>query len=316
MGLDIKSFALGVCVPPLAYLSIKLLESSQVKVDVKPHDTGLKVVITGSSKGIGFQLARQFLSLGDDVVITSRSQTSVENAVRNLLEEFPGCKVIGVVCDVSKPADVERLASTATEALGQIDIWINNAAQSASAKVNVEQTPATDLQEIVNINLTGALLGTKAAIGRMMTQHGGGKVFLVDGAGSRGSATPGNAAHGATKRALVQLCKSLAQEVKGSNVGVHIISPGMMPTELLLRHANTRRSAWFVNTFAEEAATVAAWLVPRIRGVQGNGVYIRYITPRSVVWRLLTAKRRQGRFVPDTDHPSKRAALQERNLKD
>jgi NAD(P)-dependent dehydrogenase (short-subunit alcohol dehydrogenase family) len=65
-------------------------------------------------------LARQFLSLGDDVVITSRSVAAVEEAQRKLRQEFPGCQVVGVAADVSQAADVERLATKAVQELGQI----------------------------------------------------------------------------------------------------------------------------------------------------------------------------------------------------
>lgn len=298
MGIDTRSFALGVCTGPLLALAYKLLQTPRVKSDTSPHPSGLKVVINGSTRGLGFQMARQFLMLGDDVVITSRSQSSVDTAVKKLTEEFPGCKVVGVVCDVSKAADVERLAATAADELGQIDIWICSAAQCAKSKAPVAHTAAAELQDIVRTNLEGALLGAKAAISRMMTQHGGGKVFLVGGAGSRGEATSGNAAYGATKAALEQLRRSLAAEVRGTNVAVHIIGPGMMPTDIGLQGATNPRTAWFINTFAEEPPTVAAWLVPRIRGVDGNGVQVNYVTPFRFLWRLLTAKQRKGRFLP------------------
>lgn len=139
---------------------------------------------------------------------------------------------------------------------------------------------------------------------------------------SRGNATPGNAAYGASKRAIVQLASSLAAECRGSGVGIHLLSPGMVATDLLLRAANNPRSGscirclrertcmyiWLqllvpsaaclarlvppllplhppprptslrpptphpthqaarvINILAEEPATVAAWLVPRMR---------------------------------------------------
>lgn len=83
-----------------------------------------QVVITGSTRGLGLALARKFLSLGDDVVVSSRSAEAVEAAAAKLRAAFPGCRVVAVVADVSKPADVDRLVSRAVEELGQIVSWI------------------------------------------------------------------------------------------------------------------------------------------------------------------------------------------------
>lgn len=122
-------------------------------------------------------------------------------------------------------------------------------------------------------------------------------MFLVDGAGARGDATTNNAAYGATKRALTQLKDSLAKEVAASPVSVHMFSPGMVATDLLLKpNASNARSMKFIDVLAEEPAVVADWLVPRIRGVKGNGAYFKYLTPWGALWRFATASRRRGRF--------------------
>ena len=78
------------------------------------------MVITGSCRGLGLALARQFLSLGDDVVITARQPGVVEETVAKLQSDFPGCKVVGAVCDAGSYKDVEALANKAAAELGQI----------------------------------------------------------------------------------------------------------------------------------------------------------------------------------------------------
>jgi chlorophyll(ide) b reductase len=106
----------------------------------------------------------------------------------------------------------------------------------------VASTSPAELCAVVGTNLTGSLLGARAAIARMAAQPGGGKLFLVDGNGAWGNATPGNAAYGATKRALTQLKDSLAAEAAGSGAGVHLLSPGMVATDLLTRYADNPRA--------------------------------------------------------------------------
>lgn len=79
-----------------------------------------QVVITGSSRELGFSLARQFVSLGDAVVISGRTPATLAAATAALRSEFPGCRVLGVQADASKASDVERLADAAAAELGGI----------------------------------------------------------------------------------------------------------------------------------------------------------------------------------------------------
>ncbi|PSC73722.1 chlorophyll(ide) b reductase chloroplastic [Micractinium conductrix] len=300
-GLDWRAFALGCITPAALVAAAKLARGARaalsVRADSQQGEPGLKVVITGGTRGLGFQLARAFLALGDDVCISGRAPGAVEAAAAKLRSEFPRCTVVGVPADAAR--DAEALSARAAAELGHIDVWINYAALSAERKAPVSSSPAGELAAIVETNLTGALLGARAAIMQMQRQPGGGRVFLVDGNGSWGNATPGNAAYGAAKRGLVQLKDSLVAETAGTGVGVHIISPGMVATDLLMRYADNARSARMINILAEDPAEVAAWLVPRMRGARGSGSYIRYLTMPGVVWRFLTSSRRRGRFVPE-----------------
>lgn len=110
----------------------------------------------------------------------------------------------------------------------------------------------------------------------MLQTAAGGRVFLIDGAGSRGNATANTASYGSTKAAMPQLLRSLASELRNTNVSVHLASPGMVATDLLLKGVSNKASAArIVNILAEEPKIVAAWLVPRMRGVTGNGKYFK-----------------------------------------
>ena len=79
----------------------------------------------------------------------------------------------------------------------------------------------------------------------------------------------------AAEHVLSLLQDSLAAEVRGSKVSVHMASPGMVATNLLLGSVKSARAAHFINVLAEDAGTVASWLVPRMRGVTGNGRYFK-----------------------------------------
>ena len=228
-----------------------------------------KVVITGSTKGLGLELARGFLSRGDRVVVTSRDETRVREAVAALREDF-GERVAGVAADVSRPDAVDALTDFASESMGGVDIWINNAGANGYVYENLAESDPEVLREIVLTNSFGTLLCCRSAIRLMATQAEGGHVFNMLGAGSDGGPTQKYAAYGHTKAGMAQLTKTLAGEVKdtgNARVGVHALSPGMVFTELISsgRYAFGSQGRFFVNTLAEPPEVPAAFLVEKVR---------------------------------------------------
>lgn len=152
------------------------------------------------------------------------------------------------------------------------------------------------LSAVATTNLGGTLLCSRAAVVLFEKQRGG-NLFLTLGAGSDGGGTPLYAAYGSTKAAIKQLAASLQSECKdsGSRVGVHLVSPGMVLTDLLLEGATPQGKAAF-NALCEQPETVAAELVPKVRRVRGSGVQLDYLTAGRAVLRLLSLPFVQGRF--------------------
>ncbi|HEY1016226.1 MAG TPA: SDR family oxidoreductase [Herpetosiphonaceae bacterium] len=254
----------------------------------------MRIVVTGSTKGLGLALAREFLAAGDDLLVTSRSPEHVAAAVAALRREFPGRTIEGQPCDVADPAAVERLAAAAAERLGGVDIWVNNAGVTSAKTANLTESDPAELAKIIDTNLLGTMLCCRAAL-LLMGKQRRGQIFNMDGYGANGMASPGFAAYGATKRAIPQLSKTLAREAKGSGVGVHTLSPGMVLTDLLLGDASPRSKQVF-NLLAEQPSTVARFLAPRIRAATGSGRYIKFLTTPGIAWRFATFWRRRGRF--------------------
>ncbi|KAI3895408.1 hypothetical protein MKW92_006219 [Papaver armeniacum] len=270
------------------------------------------VVITGSTRGLGKALAREFLLSGDRVVIASRSPESVQTTVMELeenlregilslgeksKEKLSHAKVFGIACDVGNPDDVEKLSNFAVGELGVIDIWINNAGTNKGFRPLLEFTDE-DIEQIVSTNLVGSLLCTREAMRVMELQGKAGHIFNMDGAGSGGSSTPLTAVYGSTKCGLRQLQSSLLKESKRCRVGVHTASPGMVLTELLLSGASLKNKQAF-NIICELPETVARTLVPRMRVVKGTGKSINYLTPPRILLALVSAWVRRGRWFDD-----------------
>ncbi|WOL18114.1 hypothetical protein Cni_G26907 [Canna indica] len=272
--------------------------SPDVKREAEAMIPPYNVLITGSTKGIGYALAREFLKAGDNVLLCSRSAERVESTTQNLRKEFGEQRVWGTVCDVREGKDVKALVAFARKTLGYIDIWINNAGSNAYSFKPLAETSDEDLMEVVTTNTLGLMICCREAINMMLNQPRGGHIFNIDGAGSDGRPTPRFAAYGATKRSVVHLTKSLQaelqmQEVK--NVVVHNLSPGMVTTDLLMSGATTKQAKFFINILAEPPDVVAASLVPSIRSIPSSQSkkpkYIRFLTGFKAYSQIFSVKK-------------------------
>lgn len=253
------------------------------------------VLITGSTKGIGYALARKFLEAGDNVIICSRSAQKVESVVGDLKEEYGEQHVWGTVCDVRNGKDVKALVEFARDKLKHIDIWINNAGSNAYTYKPLVETSDEALMEIITTNTLGLMICCREAINMMRNQPRGGHIFNLDGAGSDGRPTPRFAAYGATKRSVVHLTKSLQAELQMNevnNVMVHNLSPGMVTTDLLMSGATTKQAKFFINILAEPPDVVADYLVPNVREIPTKQsmkpTYIRFLTGLKAYSRIFS----------------------------
>ncbi|XP_022765621.1 chlorophyll(ide) b reductase NOL, chloroplastic [Durio zibethinus] len=277
--------------------------------DRQPMLPPYNVLITGSSKGIGYALVKEFLKAGDNIIICSRSAERVKSAVKSLREEYGEQRVWGSQCDVREAEDVKNLVLFAQMNLGYIDIWINNAGSNAYSYKPLAEASDEDLIEVVTTNTLGLMICCREAIKMMLKQPRGGHIFNIDGAGSDGRPTPRFAAYGATKRSVVHLTKSLQAELQMQdvkNVVLHNLSPGMVTTDLLMCGATTKQAKFFINVLAEPAEVVAEYLVPNIRSIPANGswkpTYIRFLTglkAYSQIFSRLAFGARRNRYVPE-----------------
>ncbi|KAI5073565.1 hypothetical protein GOP47_0011578 [Adiantum capillus-veneris] len=272
------------------------------------------VLITGSTKGIGYALARKFLQEGDKVIICSRSGENVDKAVENLTQEFGEQRAYGIPADVRNGESVQKLISFAKEKLGYIDVWINNAGSNAYTYKPLVETNDEMIMEIVETNTIGVMICCREAIKMMMSQDRGGHIFNMDGAGADGRPTPRFAAYGATKRSLLQLTKSLQAELKMQrikSVVIHMLSPGMVTTDLLMSGSDTPQAKFFINVLAEPADMVAEFLVPRVRALLENGMtkptYIRFLTGFKAYSQILSRllfNARKNRYLQEEEQQS------------
>ncbi len=186
------------------------------------------VVITGSTRGFGFAIAESMLKAGATVVISGRSDQSLQNALQALQ---PLGSVVGISCDVRDEQQVYALARRTVDQFGRLDVWINNAGYSASAG-RIVDTPPDDAIDMFLANDMGTLHGTRAALHFMQPRREGTLVNIY-GAGSFLRPASPAALYGATKAWVSSFTRSLAKELAGSGVRIVGFSPGMLLTDML-----------------------------------------------------------------------------------
>jgi NAD(P)-dependent dehydrogenase (short-subunit alcohol dehydrogenase family) len=185
-------------------------------------------IITGSSRGFGLAIARAFAREGAAVVISSRNQAAVDQAVRDL--QSKGGKAAGIACDTGSLDEVQRLAEFTRQTFGRIDVWVNNAAFSTPYGPTLGTDPA-EFERAVRTNILGVYHGSITALDGFVRQ-GSGKLINVLGRGSDRPAPMQNA-YGSSKIWVLWFSKALAEETRGKGVEVLTINPGMMLTDLL-----------------------------------------------------------------------------------
>jgi NAD(P)-dependent dehydrogenase (short-subunit alcohol dehydrogenase family) len=260
------------------------------------------VVITGSTRGIGYGLAASFVSLGCGVVVSGRSQDGVDRAVESLIKRDPAGAVFGFVCDVTCHDQVQALWNAATAHFGQIDIWINNAGIS-NLMTDFAELDEIEIQTVINTNILGTLYGSQVAL-RGFKAQGKGSLYNLEGLGSDGRRkVKGLTLYGTTKAALHYLNDALIKEVAETPILVGAIQPGMVATEMITKQYQTRpaeeweRARRFLNLLSERVETVTPWIAKKVLENRKNGTRITWLsTPRFIARLLMMPFRKRNVF--------------------
>ena len=187
---------------------------------------GRAVLVTGASKGIGKGIARAFAAAGANVVITGRSENSLQTAVSDLAG-LAG-QVSSVVGDVALRSDCDRAVAAVIERHGQLDVLCANAGIFPDAKLDV-MTEA-DIDSVFDTNVKGTLFSVQAALDSL-TASGHGRIILTSSITGPITGFPGWAHYGASKAAQLGFMRTAAVELAGRGITVNAILPGNIATE-------------------------------------------------------------------------------------
>jgi len=183
--------------------------------------------ITGGSKGLGFQMANALAGVGANVVLTSRHADESISAAKSIAEKHR-VRAVGLAADVTKEAEVAEVLRRADQELGGIDILVNNA--GINIRKSTVDMPLADWEQVIDINLTGPFICSKAVAPGMIRKNWGRIIYMSSMLGQVGLAA--RPPYTASKAALILLAKTQALEFAKNGITVNAICPGPFGTEM------------------------------------------------------------------------------------
>lgn len=254
------------------------------------------VVITGSARGLGYEMAKCFRASGYNVVLSDLNAEKLEASKSTLLEVQGEGTVEAATCNVSKIEDVEALCAFAVDKYGAIDVWINNAGVNQPNKA-VYELSAKEIDLMIDVDLKGAIYGAKVAYAQMKKQ-GFGQVYAIDGYGSNDAMMLGLSLYGTSKRGLTYFMNALAKESEtmGDNIQVGRLSPGIMITDFLVNANNdstkvelSEKTKKVYNILGDYPDIIAKFLVKKVIANKKNGVVFSWLTNGKAFRRFMCA---------------------------
>ena len=271
------------------------------------------IVITGSTRGIGFEMAKEFLKRGCNVTLSGRSETLHEDKRAELVDFSK--QYIYVSCNVQKMEDVQNLWKCSKKHWGEIDIWINNSGQN----VPFEKCYNTDkryVDQVITTNIMGMIYGSQVASKGMLHQKKG-AIYSMEGLGSNNMIQEKTVLYGTTKHALTYFMKGLAKELEGTGVIAGRLSPGMMLTDFITQTPDGNTPAIkseesfrkIFNILADYPETVAKFLVPKMLFNTKNNAHFEWLTNTKMMIRFMIAPFTKRKIFNDENKSALRSNL-------
>ena len=254
------------------------------------------VVITGSARGLGFEMAKCFRKKNFNVVISDVNKFDIEKSAKELNNIISKGKILDIVCDITDEKQILNLIDKTKKKFGKIDFWINNAGINQADKMIWEFTK-DEIDKMIDVDLKGTIIATKHVVSEMIKQKSG-AIYTVEGHGSNDAIIPGLSIYGTAKRALTYFVSSLAKETEENkyNIIVGKLSPGIMITDFLVNaYRNNKielseKNKKIYNILGDYPDVVANYLVKKMINNTNNNIRVNWLTTKRVIWKFITYK--------------------------
>ena len=241
------------------------------------------IVITGSSKGFGKELAKEFLHKGHNVVICSKSSKNIRE-VSAELNTFEN--VLPLVIDIQNYNDCKELHDLTVERFDHVDILINNAATNLNVRQDFLLFDQKEIDTVIGTNLIGLIYCHTVFLPHMISRNEG-VIINVEGSGSRTfDETKGYSLYSCTKAAVTSFTNTIRQENKDHNVHICTLSPGMMHTNILWTKNVSNEMKTVFTIFGEYPNIVAKAMVEEILNIKEDK-RIEYLTWFKIIQKMM-----------------------------
>ncbi|HIK31103.1 MAG TPA: 3-oxoacyl-[acyl-carrier-protein] reductase [Oscillatoriales cyanobacterium M59_W2019_021] len=184
-------------------------------------------IVTGASRGIGRAIALALASEGANVVVNyAASSTAADEVVAEITQM--GSSAVALQADVSQSEQVDAMLKAVTEKWGRVDVLVNNAGITRDTLL-LRMKPE-EWQAVIDLNLTGVFLCTRAVSKMMLKQKSGRIINIASVAGQMGN--PGQANYSAAKAGVIGFTKTVAKEVASRGITVNAVAPGFISTDM------------------------------------------------------------------------------------
>ncbi len=210
---------------------INLLSSPVPKKEHKYNLKNQVVIVTGASKGLGFEIAKHFLISGANLVICSRNYFQIKKAYKKLKKfKNKDQKILYSATDISSYEQITKLVNLTINKLKRIDVLINNAG-IYGPKGNIEKINWDEWIKTIQINLFGSIYFSRAVLPYFKKKNKG-KIIQLSGGGAT-SPLPLISGYAVSKAAVVRFVENLSEEVKKYNIDINAVAPGPLNTDML-----------------------------------------------------------------------------------
>ena len=243
------------------------------------HLKGKRAVVTGGARGIGKAIARQFAREGCDVAIAARDMVTLQATAHEIARET-GAKVVAVPVDTGDDASVDAMVAKVVEALGGLDILVNNAAKAGGQAAPPKLAEITDeaFWGDVNVKVMGYIRCARAAAPHMIA-GGWGRIINISGLAARQTGTTIGSIRNVSVAALT---KNLADELGPHGINVNVVHPGLTRTEKTAPLVAARAAAAGISTAEMEQRMAAAIVIGRMIEAEEVADIVAFLaSPRS-----------------------------------